>query len=223
MKLYYHPASTTCRPVELFAAENGIPLELQLVDIFTGEQYKPPFEAINPNHQVPVLDDGDFRLCESSAILKYVADKARSPLYPPDPKQRARVNERMDWVNTQLNRDFAYGFIYPQLLANHKRRSDEAHEATVQWGKERSQGWLKILDQNILGPNPYLCGESITIADYYAASFVALGELTGSDFSAYPNVKRWLGRMKALKNWKRVNEAVDGWGASLKGKPMVAL
>ena len=84
MKLYYHPASTTSRPVLLFAAEQKIPFELQVVDLFTGEHYQPPYEAINPNHLVPVLEDGDFRLTESSAILKYLADqseqqKASSP------------------------------------------------------------------------------------------------------------------------------------------------
>jgi glutathione S-transferase len=223
MKLYFHPASTTCRPIMLFAAENGITLDTELVDLFTGAQYQPKYEAVNPNHLVPVLQDGDFRLTESSAILKYIADKAGSPLYPKDLRERARVNERMDWVNTQLCRDLAYGLVYPQILPNHKRRSDEAQDATVQWGKERTQGWLKILDEHILGAkNAYLCGDAMTIADYFASSFVALAEVTGSDFAAYPNVRRWLGRMKSLKNWKQVNEAIDGFAASLKGNPMVA-
>ncbi|MFZ2649471.1 MAG: glutathione S-transferase family protein [Burkholderiaceae bacterium] len=223
MKLYFHPASTTSRPVMLFAAENRIALDEQVVDLFTGEHYKAPYEAINPNHLVPVLEDGDFRLTESSAILKYLAEKSNSPLYPKDLQQRARVNERMDWFNTQLCRDFAYGFIYPQIFSFHKRRSDEAQDATLAWGKERAQGWLKVLDQHILGPNnAYLCGSAITIADYYGAAFVALGELTGSDFSAYPNVKRWLARMKQLGSWKRVNEVIDGYAASLKGNPMQA-
>ena len=69
MKIYYHPASTTSRPIMLFAAEAGIHADFQVVDLFTGEHYKPPYEAINPNHLVPVLEDGDFRLTESSAIL----------------------------------------------------------------------------------------------------------------------------------------------------------
>ena len=224
MKLYYHPASTTSRPVVLFAAQSKIALELQVVDLFTGEHYKPPFEAINPNHLVPVLEDGDFRLTESSAILKYLADKIDSPLYPKDLQRRARVNERMDWINTQLNRDFCYGFVYPQVLPFHKRRSDEAQQATLQWGQERAKAWLKVLDDDILGSdNAYLCGSTITIADYFGASFVALGELTGGDFAAYPNVARWLARMKALPSWKEVNAAVDGWGASLKGTPMLAV
>src|SRR6185503_15063176 len=109
MKLYYHPASTTCRPLMLFIAESGIPVEMQVVDLFTGEHVQPSYEAINPNKLVPVLEDGDFRLTESSAILKYLGEKSGSPAYPKDLRERARVNERMDWINTQLNRDFAYG------------------------------------------------------------------------------------------------------------------
>jgi glutathione S-transferase len=224
MKLYYHPASTTSRPIVLFAAENKIALDLQVVDLFTGEHYKPAFEAINPNHLVPVLEDGDFRLTESSAILKYLADKTDSPLYPKDPQRRARVNERMDWINTQLCRDFAYGLVYPQIFPSHKRHSEEAQQATLAWGKERSQGWLKVLNDHILGAdNAYLCGGEITIADYYGAAFVALGEITGTDFSSYPNVARWLARMKALPSWKDVNAAIDGYAATLKGTPMTTV
>jgi glutathione S-transferase len=224
MKLYFHPASTTSRPVMLFAAENGITLDEQVVDLFTGEHYKAPFEAVNPNHLVPVLEDGAFRLTESSAILKYLAEKTNSPLYPKDLQQRARVNERMDWINTQLCRDLAYGFIYPQIFPFHKRRSDEAQDATLNWGKERAQGWLKVMDQHILGAtNNYVCGNTITIADYFCSSFVALAELTGSDLADFPAVKRWLGRMKQLENWKRVNEVIDGYAATLKGSPMQAV
>lgn len=224
MKLYYHPASTTSRPVMLFAAENAIPLDQQVVDLFTGEHYQAPFETINPNHLVPVLEDGDLRLTESSAILKYLADKIGSPLYPSDLKQRARVNERMDWINTQLCRDFAYGFIYPQIFPFHKRSSDEVQAATLEWGKSRAQAWMTVLDQHILGPdNAFVCGQDITIADYFCASFVALAELVGSDFAAYPNVKRWLARMKTLKHWPAVNETINGYGASLKGQALQAL
>jgi len=217
MKIYYHPASTTSRPVILFAAENGIDAELQLVDLFTGEHFKQPFEAINPNHLVPVLEDDDFRLTESSAILKYLADKIQSPVYPKDLRQRARVNERMDWINTQMCRDMAYGFIYPQIFPTHKRPSAEVQAATLAWGRERAIGWMKVLDEHLIGPkNAYLCGNQMTIADYFGASFVTLVEVVRSDYAAYPNVQRWLGNMKRLKNWKKVNEVVDGFAASLK-------
>ena len=105
MKLYMHPVSNTSRPVRLFIAENNLPVEEQVVDLFTGEHYKEPYINMNPNHMVPMLEDGDFRLTESATILKYLAVKTKSALYPEELKARARVNERMDWINTQLNRD----------------------------------------------------------------------------------------------------------------------
>jgi len=218
MKIYYHPASTTSRPLMLFAAETGMKIDFQVVDLFTGEHMQAPYEQINPNRLVPVLQDGDFRLTESSAILKYLADKSGSPAYPKDLQARARVNERMDWVNTQLCRDLAYGLVYPQMFPHHKRPTDAAQQATLAWGKERAKSWMKVLDEKLIGPgNAFLCGNEISIADYYAAAFVALAEAIRSDLSAYPNVKRWLGNMKALKSWSKVNEVFDGFAASMKG------
>ncbi len=143
MKLYYHPASTTSRLVLLFAAEQKNAPEPQVIDLFSGEHCQPPYEAINPNPLVPVPQDGDFRLTESSAILKYLAGKIDSPLYPKELQARARVNERMDWVNTQLCRDLAYGTVYPQIFPFHKRPSEEAQSVQPKWGCERAQGWLK--------------------------------------------------------------------------------
>jgi glutathione S-transferase len=45
----------------------------------TGEHLKEAYSTINPSRAVPVLEEGDFRLSESSAILKYLADKIDSP------------------------------------------------------------------------------------------------------------------------------------------------
>ncbi len=216
MKLYYHPASTTSRPLMMFVEDNAIPVEMQVVDLFTGEHHGEPFKAVNPNCLVPVLEDGDFRLTESSAILKYLADLIDSPAYPKDLRQRARVNEMMDWINTQLSRDLAYGTVYAQIFPNHKRPTEEAQRITVAWGQERAKGWLVVLDQKLLGPDKtYLCGDAVSIADYYGAAFVHLGEVVGSDLAAYPNIKRWLGRMKARPTWDKVYAAINGFASQL--------
>jgi len=208
MKLYYHPVSTTSRPILLFADESGIDLDCQVVDLFTGEQYQPEFSAINPSHQVPVLDDGDLRLTESSTILKYLADQKGSPAYPSDPRKRARVNERMDWFNTGFYRDFSYGFVYPQIFPFMRRPDEIVQAGTIAYGKDKALGWLKILDESLIGPrNGYLCGDAITLADYLGAFMVLSGEVIRCNFSAYPNISRWLGNMKALKGWARVNES----------------
>ena len=224
MKLYYHPASTASRPVLLFAAENNLPLEMQLVDIFKGEHRQPAYAAINPNALVPTLEDGNFRLTESSAILKYLADKIDSPQYPKSLEARARVNERMDWFNTQLSRDYCFGLVFAQLLPHHKRRSEEAQAATVQWGQERSKAWLGVLNDHILGPGRnYVCGDAITIADYFGVGLLTLGEVIGCDFAPYPYVQGWVARMKALKSWKSVNAVLDNLTAAHKGEAFVTV
>ena len=174
MKLYYHPVSTTSRSIMMFAADSGIALEYQLVDLFKGEHLQPAFTAINPNQLVPVLEDGDFRLTESSAILKYLAEKTGSPAYPRDLRQRARVNERMDWFNTSLSRDLMYGFVYPQSLPHHKRQDDATQANTLAWGRKNARRWLGILDEQLIGPNnAYVCGDAITLADYMGAAMLS--------------------------------------------------
>jgi len=220
MKLYMHPVSMTSRPVRLFIAESGIDVEEQLVDLMTGEHHQEPFISINPNRLVPVLEDGDLRLTESSSILKYLADKIDSPAYPKDLKQRAKVNEMMDWFNTNFYRDYGYGWIYPQIFPHHHRPGDEAQNATIAWGKERAKGWLQILNDHWIGPDKaYLCGDRITIADYFGVALLTLGEIVRVDFSAYPNVARWLGNMKQLNSWPQINEILYGFAESVKDQP----
>jgi glutathione S-transferase len=224
MRLYYHPASTTSRVVQLFAMDQGIDLDYKVVDLFTGEHLKPDFARINPNCLVPVLEDGDFRLSECSAIIKYLADKAGSPAYPKDLKARARVNEMMDWFNANFYKDFGYGLIYPQAFPHHKRPSDAIQSGTIDWGKQKSQAWLKILDERLIGPKKaYLCGDTITLADYMGAEFLALGDLVRCSYAVYPNIERWMKNMRGLKTWAKVHEVADGFAASLKDQPFVAI
>jgi glutathione S-transferase len=224
MKLYMHPVSMTSRPVRLFIAEKGLKVDEEVVDLFTGAHLQPPYAAINPNKMVPMIDDDGFRLTESSAILKYLAEKNNLPEYPKDLKARAKVNEAMDWFNTNFYRDYAYGMAYPQLFPHHKRRSDEAHAATLEWGKENAKKWLQILNDHWLGQGkPYLAGDQITIADYFAVGLLTLGELIRCDFSPYPNITRWLDNMKKLKTWNAVNEHFYGLQGQLKEQQFVAV
>jgi len=223
MKLYMHPVSTTSRPVIQFIADNNIPVEMQVVDLFTGEHLREPYASINPNKMIPVLEDGDFRLSESSAILKYLADKINSPAYPKELKARARVNEVMDWFNSNLYRDWGYGLIYPQLFPGHKRASPEAHDAVIDWGKDKAKGWLKILNDNIIGKNGYLCGNDITIADYFGFAIIQVGEVIRCDFKPYPNIARWLQTMKSRPSYAEIYEVVNGFAESVKSRQFVAI
>ena len=91
-------------------------------------------------------------------------------------------------------------------------------------GQGARAGLAESAREHILGTgNTYLCGASLTIADYYGAAFLTLGEVIGCDFAAYPNVRRWLARMKALKSWQPVNATLDGAAAAHKGESFVTV
>jgi glutathione S-transferase len=221
MKLYMHPISMTSRPVRLFIADHRITCDEEVVDLMQGAHHQEPYASLNPNRLVPMLVDDDLKLTESSAILKYLADKVGSPTYPKDLKRRAKVNEAMDWINSNFYRDWGYGLAYPQLFPHHKRRSEEAQAATLEWGKQNAAKWLELLESHWIGSKRYLCGDEITIADYFAVGIVTLGELIGCDFSRYPNIQRWLASMKKLPSWESVNKEFYGLRDMVKSQEFV--
>jgi len=218
LTLYMNPVSTAARPVMLFIAEKNLPVEQKLVDLMAGEQRGAAYAAVNPSKLVPALAEGDFRMSESSAILKYLASRFDAAEYPKQLEQRAKVDEMMDWFNTQFYRDFGYGLLYPQLFPHHKRRSNEAQAAHVEWGKAKTCAWLEILDKDILGSNDYVANNKISIADYLGAGFMSAGELIGCTYADYPNVRRWLARMAELKCWDQVHEAMRGFAGAMKDR-----
>ncbi|MCZ6472812.1 MAG: glutathione S-transferase family protein, partial [SAR324 cluster bacterium] len=63
----------------------------------------------------------------------------------------------------------------------------------------------------------------ITIADFLAVGLLTLGEVVRCSFSAYPNVERWLGNMKQLSNWGKINEAFYGYVESVKDQTFDAI
>ncbi len=219
MKLYCHPMSTTSRTVMLFVADAGIKVEEKHVDIFTGEHTKEPFSKINPSKLIPVLDDDGFILTESSAILKYLAEKTNSPAYPKELKPRAKVNEVMDWFNSQFYRDYGYGLVYPQVFPGLKRPDETVQKATVEWGKKFSQAWLSVLNDHFIGPkNAYLTGSHITVADYFGTGIITCGEIVGCNYGSYPNIKRWVDHMKKRPSYEKVFGPFNGFVASLRGQ-----
>jgi glutathione S-transferase len=223
MKLYMHPVSNASRPVRLYIHEKKLPVEEVVVDLMKGEHYQPAYVSLNPSRLVPMLEDGDLRLTESATILRYLASKHQHPEYPTELVARAKVDEALDWFNTQFYRDFAYGLAYPQVFPNHKRPDQNQHDGVIAWGKERAAYWFKVLDEHILANRAYVTGDQITIADYFGASIATIGELIKCDYSKYPNVSRWIGNMKKLSAWNSTNETFYGFANMLKDQKFEAL
>jgi glutathione S-transferase len=213
LKLHYDPASTTCRPIILFASETGIPIDYQLVDLFSDENRSEWYTRLNANQAVPVLEHDGFVLTESSAILKYLADLTDSPCYPKDLKARARVNEVMDFFNTYMMRDYVYGLVYSRVLA-HYRLPAPAGAQVIALHEPRAHRRLKALDAWI-GTKPFICGGEVTIADFFGSGIVSAGELVGFDLRAWPSVSRWMQTMKALPTWDEVHAGFYGWRSAV--------
>ena len=222
MKLYMHPVSTVSRPVRLLIAEKSLPVEEEVVDLFTGAHRQEPYISKNPNALVPMLEDGDLRLTESSAILKYLGDRFDLPEYPKDLRARAKVNEAMDWFMANFYKDWAYNLVYPQLFPHHKRRSDECHSGTIDWGVQKTAHWLGLLESYWLGDGrTYLTGGQITVADYLGACILSIAEIVRYDLAAYPKTAAWYARMKALPHWAEVNAPIAGYADAVKEQPFV--
>jgi glutathione S-transferase len=213
MKLYYDPASTVCRPILLFLADHALPVELVHVDLMTAEHLADWFAELNPNRQVPLLVDGGFRLSESAAILRYLAQLAGSPAYPAEARARARVDEALDWFNTGFCRDYGYGLVYSQILPQYAALG--APEL-VAWHRERAAARLRVLNDHMIGDGSFVAGAELSIADYFGAAIATMGDMVDFDFEPYPNVRRWLATMEARPGWAEANAAFYGWRSAIR-------
>ena len=224
MKLHYFDGSTACRPVVLFAADAGIPLDLVPVNLFAGEHKGEAYTTLNPNQLVPLLEEPDgFRMAESSAILKYLADRAKHPAWPTEPRARAAVNARMDWFNTAFYRDFGYGYVYPQILPYAAWEDEAMQRAGLARARASAERLFGILDTHMLSDaHPYLGGAEPDLSDYLGVAFATIGELVDWDYAPWPRVQRWIAAMKARPSWDKANVGFNGWRDSLRGASAAA-
>ena len=101
MKIYAYPLSAPSRFVMTICKQTGIEFSMEEVDLMSQEQKGEAHLKRNPMGLVPVMEDGDFTLIESCAIVRYLLD-TKAPgntLFPTDPKQRALVNQRIGGLN----------------------------------------------------------------------------------------------------------------------------
>lgn len=113
LTLYFFAGSGPSRAVFLLAKYLKLDFEVKNINLGAGEQLKPEFLKLNPQHTVPVLVDGDFVLSESRAILAYLVN-SRAPgsdLYPTNPKARALVDHRLYYDSNHVYAKVAEIFV----------------------------------------------------------------------------------------------------------------
>jgi glutathione S-transferase len=157
----YGLAFATCtRRVLMTLEELGASYELKPVDVIGGENKRPEFLERHPFGQIPVFYDDDFKIFESRAICRYLADVVKGPveLLPKDPKQRALVEQ---WISVESSN------YVPEKLVNElvfkKWRGIEADEKVVAESKKKLPEVFAILNKHLEGRN-FMVGDNLTIA-----------------------------------------------------------
>jgi glutathione S-transferase len=158
------------------------------LNMAAGDNRTPAHLALNPFGEVPVIEDGDVVLSDSNAILVYLARKYGDPSWlPQDPLGAAAVQR---WLSLAAGK-IAYGPCAARLVtlfgAPH-------HLETAQ---KIASGLFRVLDAE-LSDKRFAAGETPTIADIAAHSYIAHAPEGGVSLEPYPHIRAWLKRVEAL-------------------------
>ena len=204
MQLLIHPASPNCVAVLAAIGVLGLDMDLRHVDLFKEEQRTPEFLHINPNGLVPVLRDDDFVLWETVAILQYLAasDPARE-LLPLDERRRADVTRWMAWGLAHWN-PALQPFIFERLFKPMKGLGPPDEQRLVGLGSTLKQT-ADVLEAQ-LSQSEFIGGDRLSIADLHLAAYPMYAIPARIDLAPFPHLRRWLGRVHGLHEWRNAAE-----------------
>lgn len=139
---------------------------------------------LNPQKEIPVLDDNGFLLSESVAIMQYICDKFApdSPAYPKEAQHRALVNQRLNFNVCNF-----YGAIAPYTLAPifFEYPRNAMGMKRVHTALEVFEEYLKRVDKK------FVAADYVTIADFPLIASVMCLEATAFPFDKFTRVKAW--------------------------------
>ena len=164
---------------KVLAAMNlkGLPYEVDPITPFYGND---EFERLSPLRRIPVLIDGDFTISDSSVICAYLDEAYPGhPLFPADPKERARARWLEEYADTRLGDLFIWALFYQKvvrpLVWGEPTDEERVHKAQT----EEIPAALDYLEGQ-LPESGFLFGE-IGAADIAIASFFRNGAYAGFD------------------------------------------
>jgi len=174
--------------VHILLEELGLPYKVVPVAIGKGEQFKPEFLAITPNHRIPAMVDPDgpggkpIQLFESGAIMIYLAEKT-GKLIPADPHDRYIC---LQWVMFQMG---GVGPMFGQFGHFNLYAPEK-----IPYAIERYQNEVlrlhRVLDKR-LAEAEWLAGSEYSIADIITYPWLRFPERRNVTMTDFPNVKRW--------------------------------
>jgi glutathione S-transferase len=194
--LYHFPYSQHARRVVSLMAEAGLDYELRHVDMAKGAHRSAEYLGVNPNHQVPTLVDGDIKIHESNAILRYLCVKhGLDAWYPKELPLRAKVEQWLDWNQCRLSPTVV------DIVLNSVFLGAAGDKAAVERGQSRLPELWSILDEGLAGTQ-FLAGSRPTIADLSVGSSVF--QLTFAKIAPSGcNTVDWFQRVSALEGFQK--------------------
>jgi glutathione S-transferase len=194
--LYHFPQSQHARRVVSLLEEAGLAYELRHVAMDKGEHRSAEYLAINPNHQVPTLIDGDVKIHESNAMLRYLCAKHRlAEWYPEELRARAKVEQWLDWNQCRLSPAVV------DIVLNSVFLGAAGDRAAVERGFSRLPELWSVLEGG-LAEAPFIAGAQPTIADLSLASSVF--QLTFANITPpEPAIAAWFQRVAKLEGFRK--------------------
>jgi glutathione S-transferase len=165
IKIYGMWASTATSTVLVTLLEKDIEFDLIFVDLTLGDHKQPDHLALQPFGQIPVLQDGDFTMFESRAIMRYICEQYPNlgppSLYGSNLFEKARVEQWLEVEHQQLLPILVA--IYYQFMAPVITGKKVDHQILA----EETEKLAKVLDvyEAHLADNKYLAGDFVSIAD----------------------------------------------------------
>nr|QGZ00478.1 glutathione S-transferase theta1 [Glyphodes pyloalis] len=198
IKLYYDLMSQPSRTLYILLKSLNCNLELKSVDLRKGEHYSEEFTKVNRMQRVPVIDHNGFVLSESVAIVKYLSRENIIPenLYPRESRLQARVEEFLEWHHVGLRLHcamyFRVKYMDPILFG---RKTDERQIASYE---RRMVSALEDFNSKWLGRGtPFIVGESVTVADLFAATELEQPRMAGYDPKEhFPVIATWAQKVR---------------------------
>ena len=209
MKLHDFSAAPNGFRVRIFMAEKGLNVPTVEVAVRDGAMFKEPYRSMNPFAVVPFLEleDGSC-IGESVAICRYLEDLHPEPyLMGSNPKERAIIemwNRRMELdgympvIHALRNGDPSFqGRVLPGT-----RNDLPQIPAITQRGKESLEILLEKVDNQLAG-NPFIAGESISIADITGYMTIQLaGRIDVAIPNNRSNVARWFDQLNTRPSFQ---------------------
>ncbi len=199
MKLFVFNGSPNARKTLAAALHLDLDIKVEWMDVTSGELSKQAFLEINPNGKVPALQDGDFCVWESNAILVYLAVIGGSGLFPEQPQGRANVLSWLFWETNQFNRAIGM-FTWERVLKPAFGLGDADAEQLARAEVMLSKA-APVLEK-VLTVNEFVMGEKPTIADFALGAFAAFIGPAQVPLGASPAIRRWFERLDEIPAWR---------------------